>query len=236
MTTLSYFVDRPAARRLDLFGAIESGNSGGVKHEVFDGWSVPRTETGVPLASEPVGDGTGDFWLSWAEAEAPVENVEWVADSRDVLLTLPAGKTWTHFEFNMAPESLEFRNRDGKWQFAVQGERFQLSDDAAKLALRLEASALWSEIRLTAIHEAAAPATDAIAAAAYFSGDGLAARLAGIFVDDKLRRFGHEPVWFRAPAAAGKSWTRICATRTSASSGRICVATMGMLGRTVLYE
>lgn len=216
--------------------AIENGGNEDTKHKVFDGWSMPPTETGMPLASEPIGDGSGDLWLSWAEAAAPLDNIELVADSREVLLALPAGGTWTHVEFNAAPEGLMFRNRDGKWQPAVHGERFQLSDNAAKLALRLEAGVLWSEIRLTAIREAVAPTSDAIAAAAYFSGDGLAARLAGIFVDDELRRFGREPVWFRAPAAAGKSWTRVSATRIPASSGRICVATMDMLGRTVLYE
>lgn len=216
--------------------AIENRSNEGTKNYVFDGWSLPTTETGLPLASEPLGDGSGDIWLTWAEAEAPLDNIELVADSRDVLLTFPAGGPWTHVEFDEAPEGLLFRNRDGKWQPAVHGEHLQLPDDAAKLTLRLEGTVLWSEIRLTAVRKADAPATDALGAAAYFSGDGLAARLAGIFVDDQLCQFGHEPVWFRSPASAGKSWTRVSGMRFPASSGHLSVATIDMLGRTVLYE
>lgn len=217
--------------------AVENGNKHPVRWQVFNGWSLPETTIDGTLSTQPVADGSGDLWVTWSEAEAPMGNIELIEEGSAVQLTLPDPGPWTHVHFDEAQEGLQFGIQNDGWQPVEPGRRFKLPENTNKLKVRLGGNELWRKIRLTATREASGAAPEASAAAAYFSVDDLEARLVGIFVNDQLRCFGREPVWFRRPDSPGTSWKRVGGTRFPVANGtRISIATIDMLGRTVLYE
>jgi hypothetical protein len=185
------------------------------------------------LTLEPAGDGSSDVWITWAEADVSMSGVDVAPGTLHVHLALPQGGTWTSITFDVAPEGLMFQDSEGKWQEATRNQSFQIAAAADKAVLKLEPQALWSEIRLKVGTQ---PGTSGqVATAAYFTTDGSAARLAGIFAKDQLRLFGHERVWFRPPVDLGANWKRVSRARCPAAE-KLSVATIDMLGRTALYE